>query len=273
MKDYIPFLSYPLFERLSTESDVLEIPGSSPSTNILTPSTIELFWCIEPPEKMEAMLKACHHLNRFEFVVPSTSRFRSMLDVGADPLLWPQELLTLLLKIHGSNLKSLRLDYRHMYSLHDPQTRRELLRNGQSLTDNDYAYQSFLGFENLSSLSVEFEKLLNIDTLPSSLRSLDLTHCQFIELDQAYLQKLLQLKARRCPLIETVTVTGLEETDEGIAMVLEHARSLEAPLQITADGRMLTFSGAASYLQIRSRKALLLEEDTYESDVDSSSDY
>jgi hypothetical protein len=92
-------------------------------------------------------------------------------------------------------------------------------------------------------------------------------------LDRAYLQKLLYLKLRRCPLIETVTVTGLEETDEGIAVVLEHARSLDAPLQITADGRILTFSDAASYLQIRSRKALPLEEDTYESDVDSSSDY
>jgi hypothetical protein len=217
---------------------------------------------------MEEALKACSHLTRFEFVVPSFTRHKSMSDVGYDPLIGPQDLVTMLLATHGDTLTTLRLDYRHAYSLRDPEMRRELLEDGNTFTDNDFIYQSFLGFENLLSLSIEFEKLIMAHNLPASLKRLELSHCHFVELDQEYLTELLRLKETRCPAIENVTVTGLESTNEGITNVLKHARLLDATVQVTADGRTLTFSGSASYLQIQSREALPFEEATYDEDMD-----
>jgi hypothetical protein len=140
---------------------------------------------------MEEILKACSHLTRFEFVVPSFSRHKSMSDVAYDPLIGPRELATMLLATHSSTLTTIRLDYQHSYSFRDPEMRSEVWENGGNLTDNDFTYQSFLGFENLKSLSVEFEKLIKARNLPASLESLELSHCHFMDLDQEYLAELL----------------------------------------------------------------------------------
>jgi hypothetical protein len=261
---YIPFLRYPSFEQLSTDCDIPDVPGMPRAINTLTPSTVECYWCCQPPHKMEALLNACSRLTRFEFVVPSHGRHRSQSDTGYEPLIGPQDLLTMLLKVHGSTLKMINLDYQHPYDLHNPELRAELLEDGVNITDNDFTYDSFLGFENLLSLSIEFEKLVHVRRLPPSLKSLHLTHCRFADLDEEYLNALLRLKGTWCPLIESVTVTGLESTNEGITMVLEHARSLDAPVQVSEDGRSLSFFGAACYLKIYSREALPYEERTYE---------
>jgi hypothetical protein len=234
---YIPFLRYPSFEQLSTDCDIPDVPGMPRAINTLTPSTVECYWCCQPPHKMEALLNACSRLTRFEFVVPSHGRHRSQSDTGYEPLIGPQDLLTMLLKVHGSTLKMINLDYQHPYDLHNPELRAE---------------------------SIEFEKLVHVRRLPPSLKSLHLTHCRFADLDEEYLNALLRLKGTWCPLIESVTVTGLESTNEGITMVLEHARSLDAPVQVSEDGRSLSFFGAACYLKIYSREALPYEERTYE---------
>jgi hypothetical protein len=77
------------------------------------------------------------------------------------------------------------------------------------------------------------------------------------------------LKETQCPVIDNLSVTGFESTNEGISLVLELARLLDAPVQVTGDGRTLKFSGAASYLRIQSRVALPFEESIYDDDMDS----
>jgi hypothetical protein len=183
-----------------------------------------------------------------------------MSDVAYDPLVKPRDLITILLKTHNLNLKSLVLDYNHFYNFREPDFQRDLQEQNTNLMDNEYTCPSLHGFENLTCLTVEFEKLVYPGNLPASLKTLNLKYCYFPDLDEEYLNKLVRLKETWCPAIESVNVSGLEETNEGISLVLEHARALDVPIQVSEDGRVLSFSGAASYLRIQSRVALPLEE-------------
>jgi hypothetical protein len=183
-----------------------------------------------------------------------------MSDVAYDPLVKPRDLINILLKTHSLTLKSLVLDYNHFYNFREPDFLRELQEQDVNLVDNEFTCPSLHRFENLTSLTIEFEKLVHLSNLPTSLEKLNLKYCYFPDLDEGYLIQLVQLREKYCPVIESVNVSGLEETNQGICLVLDHARALGVPVQVFEDGRVLSFSGAASYLRIQSRVALHLEE-------------
>jgi hypothetical protein len=270
IKDYIPFLQYPSFEEFSTDSDVPDLLGNSRANNTLTPSTVELLWCIGPLPTMERLLNACSCLTLFDFVVPASSRYRSMSDVGYDPLVAPRELVAILLETHGSTLTTLRLDFHHFYSLRDPELQEEL--EGQSLAHCDFTYPSLRDFENLTRMTIEFEKLVKVGDLPASLELLNLDYCHFADLDKEYLNELVRLKETWCPVIKYVTVSGWEKTNEGITTVREHARLLDVPVQVPTDERVLTFLGAANHLQIQSRELLFFDISDYEDNMETDED-
>jgi hypothetical protein len=183
-----------------------------------------------------------------------------MSDVAYDPLVRPRDLITILLKTHSLTLRSLVLDYNHFYNFREPDFLRDLQEQDTNLADNEFTCPSLHGFESLTCLTVEFEKLGYLSNLPASLETLNLKYCYFPDLNEGYLGNLVRLKETWCPVIESVNVSGLEDTNEGISLVLGHARTLGVPLQVSEDGRFLSFSGAANYLQIQSRVALHLEE-------------
>ncbi|KAF2182371.1 hypothetical protein K469DRAFT_636697 [Zopfia rhizophila CBS 207.26] len=268
IEDYIPFMRYPSFEEFSTESDVPDILGGSRAINTLTHSTVELLWCMAALPTMSRLLDACPRLTLFEFVIPDQSRYRWQSDVGYQPLVAPRDLVTTLLETHGHSLKTLHLDFHHFYGLSDLELREEVEDSGQRLEDCDYTYPSFRGFENLTRMTIEFEKLVKVRDLPASLESLNLYFCHFADLDKEYLSDLIRLKETWCPVIEYVTVSGWEKTNEGITTVREHARSLNAPVQVSADGRTLTFLGAGSHLQIQSHEPLFSDGSDHEDDME-----
>jgi hypothetical protein len=51
---------------------------------------------------MQKLLKACSSLTETQFVVPGNRRYRSMSDIGYDPLVGPRELAPASLDQHGS---------------------------------------------------------------------------------------------------------------------------------------------------------------------------
>jgi hypothetical protein len=215
---------------------------------------------------MERLLNACSFLTLFEFVCPAITRFRSMSDVGHYPLVAPRELVATLLKTHGPTMTTLHLDFHHFFSLRDPELQEEL--EGQILADCVYTYPSLRDFGNLTRMTIEFEKLVKVGDLPASLESLNLDYCHFAGLEKEYLSELVHLKETWCPAIECVIVSGWEKTNEGITTVREHARLLNAPVQFPADGRILTFLGAATHLQIQSRELLSFDTSNHDDNIE-----
>ncbi|KAF2831237.1 hypothetical protein CC86DRAFT_463177 [Ophiobolus disseminans] len=272
IEDYIPFLHYPSFEKLSTQSTVADAFYSARATNTITPSTVELLWCIRPLPTMERLLDACSNLTLFNFVVPDGTRYRSMSDVGSDPLVAPRELAIALLNAHGPTLETLRLDFHHFYRLRDREIREQIEESGGNLEDCDFTYPSFRDCEKLTRMTIELEKLVKLHHLPTALEHLRLEYCHFPDLDQKYLGELIQLKETWCPAIQSVIVSGWEMSNEGITAVREHVRSLEAPVQVSEDGRTLTFLGTANYLQIQSRESTADQEGEDEEDSDEEDD-
>jgi hypothetical protein len=194
-----------------------------------------------------------------------------MSDVGWDLQIAPKDLVTMLLDTHGSTLTTLRLDFYHVYNLRDPEIRGSL-EEGETLEDFSYVYPSLCSFEKLRELNLEFDKLVNLRDLPATLESLTLEYCCFADLDQEYLNELVQLKDKWCPVIEKVTVNGWEETNEGITKVLEHVRSMDLSVQASEDGRMLNFLGTASYLRMQSSEPLFIVEFEDEDDEEDEED-
>jgi hypothetical protein len=223
---------------------------------------------------MERLIGACSLLTLFEFVVPDGRRYRSMSDVGYEPLVAPRELATALLRAHGPTLRTVHLDFYHFYRLRDREIREQIEGSGGNLENCDFTFPSFRDCENLTDMTVEFEKIIKFRHLPASLVSLQLEWCYFEDLDIEYLRELIQLKETWCPAIESVIVSGWEKSNEGIVAVREHARLLEAPVHFSEDGRVLTFLGATNYLQIQSREPpsgetwAYDEESSEEEDVD-----
>ncbi|KAF2125382.1 hypothetical protein P153DRAFT_425802 [Dothidotthia symphoricarpi CBS 119687] len=237
IKEYIHLMRYPSFKRFSTENDVPHIIGEPRAINTLTQSAVELLWCIAPLPTMRQLLDVCPRLTLFEFVVPDRARYTSMLDVGHEPLVGPQELVEALLKTHSHTLKSLRLDFHHFYDISDPDMLEELEQLGETPEDCWMTYSSMRGFENLTHMTIEFQKLVKVHKLPASLESLNLELCEFADLNKEFLDDLIQLKEKWCPVIESVTVSGLEKTNE--------------------DGRTLTFLGVGYQLRIQSYQLLI----------------
>jgi hypothetical protein len=197
---------------------------------------------------MKKLLNTCPHLTVFKFVIPNIARFRRTRDVGYEPLVTPRELVNALLQTHKQNLETLHLDFHHHYNLRDL----EILEEEESLEDSYYTYSSFRDFKSLSHMKIEFEKLIKLQHLPASLEKLDLQYCHLPELDRAFLSELVHLKEKWCPSIKSVIVSGWEETDQGITAVQDHARSLEIPVYVAADGRVLTIMRGGYHLTIKS---------------------
>lgn len=232
-------MRYPSFEIFTSRNNVPDISDGCSAVNTLTHKAAELFWCIEPLSKMNDLLQACPQLNEFKFVVPDGSRYKWMWDVAYEPLVTPRDLVKALIRTHRQGLQTLRLDFHHYYDLSDP----ELLEEAETLEDCDYTYPSFQGFESLTHMVIEFEKLVKIRHLPPTLVHLSLQYCRFASLDGEFLGDLVLLKGKWCPAIKSVMVTGREETNEGIAAVQEHARSLDISAHASADGRTLSILG------------------------------
>lgn len=241
-------MRYPSFEKFSSESDVPATPGQSPATNTLTHTAAELFWCTGPLSTIKRLLDACPGLTLFRLIVPNGSRYKWSWDVGYQPLVAPRELVKALLETHRQTLQTLDLDFHHYYDLSDP----ELLEEIHNLEDCDYTYPSFRTFDRLSHLTIEFEKLVKVGDLPASLERLDLRFCHFANLDEAYLSDLVRLRDTWCPVIKVVDVSGWDETDDGIAVVREHARSLDLFVRASVDGQVLNILGVGCRLTIRS---------------------
>lgn len=247
MEDYIPLMRFPLFERFSSESDVPNTADGSCAVNTLTHMAAELFWCIGPLSTMEKLLRTCPRLTVFKFIIPNGSRYRWMWDVGYKPLVTPRKLVKALLQTHRQSLQTLHLDFHDHYDLSDPGLRAEVER----LEDCDYTYPSFRDFESLTHMAIEFEKLVNVQDLPASLEQLDLHHCQFADLDRAFLSGWMPLKDKWCPVVKSVLVGGWATSNEGITAVREQARPLDISARVAVDGRALTLFGGGYHLTIQ----------------------
>jgi hypothetical protein len=196
---------------------------------------------------MEKLLQACPCLTIFKLIIPDGTRYRWLWDVGYKLLVTPRELVKALLQTHRQNLHTLHLDFRHHYSLSDPELREEI----EHLEDCVYTYPSFRDFESLTHMAIEFEKLVKVQDLPASLERLDLHYCHFADLDKAFLLDLIQLKKSWCPEIKSVIVSGCEKTNEGFSAVREHARTLDISVYVTIDERALTILGGSYCLTIK----------------------
>jgi len=269
--DYIQFMRYPSFERLATNSVTPNVFGY-PSTNTLTHSNIELYWCVAHLPIIRRLLDACPRVKMFCFVFPEAWRYKTMSDVWYLPVIAPRDMVTALLASHTRTLKILHLDFHNYYNLASRRFRRELGGDGVDFSESDYTYPSFRSFEHLAHMTIEFEKLNRVSDLPESLESINLQFCRFAELGKDALSDLVRMK-KWCPVIENVIVSGEEKTDEGITMVLEHARALDppTPFQATANGRVLTFLGIGRHLQLQSRDPMFSDESD-ESDEDDEDD-
>ena len=101
-------------------------------------------------------------------------------------------------------------------------------------------------------MAIEFEKLVNFQDHPSSLEQLELHHCHFVDLNQAFLVDLIRLKTKWCPSIDPVIVCGLETADEGMNVVRSHASSLSILVQHTEHSRVLIILERSYYLKVKS---------------------
>jgi hypothetical protein len=241
-------MRFPSFEKFSSESDVPDTLDGLCAVNTLTHTATELLWCIGPLITMERLLQACPCLTTFKLIIPDGTRYKWLRDIGYKLLVTPRELVKTLLQTHRQNLHTLHLDFYHHYNLSNPELREEI----EHLEDGDYTYPSFRDFECLTHMAIEFEKLIKIQDLPASLEQLDLYYCHFVDLDKAFLLDLFQLKRTWCPEIQSVILSGCENTKEGISVVREHARSLDISSSVTIDGRTLTILGGGYRLIIKS---------------------
>jgi hypothetical protein len=241
-------MRFPSFEKFSSESDVPDTPDGLCAVNILTHTTAELFWCIGPLTTMEKLLHACPCLTTFKLIIADGTRYEWLWDIGYKLLVTPRELMNTLLQTHRQNLHTLHLEFYHHYNLSDPELREEIER----LEDCDYTYPSFRDFDCLTHMAIEFEKLIKIQDLPASLEQLDLYYCYFVDLDKAFLLDMFQLKSTWCPEIKSVILSGFENTNEGISLVREHARSLDISFSVTIDRQVLTILGGGYRLTIKS---------------------
>ncbi|KAF1960131.1 hypothetical protein CC80DRAFT_590444 [Byssothecium circinans] len=254
---YISLLQYPSFQEFTSEIHAVQGRDEFPPHNSISHSIVGLHWCIGPLETMERLIDACSGLEAFSLVIPDNDRFRRASDTGRLNLVTPGELVTALLaSSHRHTLTVLLLDFHHYYDLREIELEETIEESNEPLESSDYVYPSFGGFENLTRLTIEFEKLLKVSYLPASLELLKLEHCRFAELDRDRLDDLIRVKETWCPLIQYVTVVGYEMTDEGITMVSEHAEALKVPFYSSSDGRVLTFSGAGRHLRIESQPQL-----------------
>lgn len=248
--DYIPFMHYPAFEKLSTKCDVPDSPAQDRAINTITPSTAELLWCMGPLETMQNLLTACPRLSLFQLIIPQGNLFKTQQDVGLDPLVGPRELVDALLETHKHTLQTLHLDFHTYYSLSDPEFIEDISETGDD--EENYIYPSFRDFNNLSHLTIEFEKIASFGHLPALLKTLDLQHCVFADLTREHLTALTRLKQSWCPLIESITLSGWEGQKRGITAILRRARSLNMSVHVSADERVLTFLGVGFLLRVSS---------------------
>ncbi|EDU49278.1 predicted protein [Pyrenophora tritici-repentis Pt-1C-BFP] len=204
--DYIPFMEYPSFEKFSSENDVPDTPDEPYAINTLTRTAADLAWWSGAFYTMRRLLDACPRLTAFELIIPDESRYAWHFDRAHQPVVTPRELVKALLDTHRQNLKSLTLDFHHIYDLSDPNLQDEI----EDLEDCNYTYPSFRGFKSLSHMSIEFEKLNKASHLPASLETLNLRFCRFDDLNTALLSDLVYLKYTWCPIIRVITVTGME---------------------------------------------------------------
>ncbi|KAF2635128.1 hypothetical protein P280DRAFT_474044 [Massarina eburnea CBS 473.64] len=261
IQDYIPFLRYPSFEEFISEGNNHPQFGQSHTHNSISHSEVTLYWCIIDEPITKLLLDTCDALREFTFVVADEEVIIDDGDTGHLPLVCPRQLLTALLESHCQTLKVLILDFRHRYNF-DYQDLEDEIYNHPDYTPeiNPYTYPSFHGFERLTNMLIEFERLVEVRHLPSSLRVLTLKYCHFENMEKEYLDDLIRLKETWCPEIISVTVTGSERTNDGIMTLYEHARTLNAPVHATEDGRVLTFLGTGRHLQIQSHLPLFWDD-------------
>ena len=241
-------MRYPSFEKFSSENDIARSTDRSCAVNNITHVAAELFWCMGPLSTMEKLLSACPRLEIFKFIIPDRARYKWLWNVAYEPLVAPRELVTALLWTHWQSLQALYLDFHHHYSLGVP----ELLEEIERREDCVYTYPSFRDSKSLTHMAIEFEKLVNLQDLPSSLEQLELHHCHFVDLDQAFLAALVWLKSKWCPRIDSVILCGLETADEGMNVVRSLASLLGILVQLTGHGRVLTILEGGYYLKIKS---------------------
>ena len=223
-----------------------DTPDGSRATKTLTHTAAELLWCSGPLPTMRRLLDACPHLTLFKLVIPDGTRYKWQWDVGYQPLVAPRELVEALLDTHSQSLQCLELDFHHHYDLTNPELREEI----ENLEDCVYTYPSLCGFESLSRMAIEFEKLVKVGNLPASLERLELRFCQFADLDSAFLADLVQMRDKWCPAIKAVTVSGWELGNVGITAVQERARPLELSMRVSVDGHVLQILGLGFRLKI-----------------------
>lgn len=240
-------MQFPSFEKFSSESDIgPQFATRTRAINSITHSTAELLWCGGPLLTMRQLLDVCPNLTVFELVIPAGTQTE---DVGWYPLVTPRALVTSLLKTHSHILETLHLNFHPNYSLRDPEAQEELEEEGIRPEDSDYVYPSLRGFENLTRLTIELDKLFNFRDLPVSLKSLHLDFCYFADLGEAYFCNLTALKQTWCPAIESVVLTGYDQIAVAIPKEYDHER-----LEISADAATLALLGCGFHLQLEYRR-------------------
>ena len=160
-----------------------------------------------------------------------------------------------MLERHSHTLERLRLDYYPFYDDRNPQYMHQWLRIvaiSGGLQGFCY-YPSFRDFEKLTHLAIEFNRIDDFSScFPASLESLTITRCDFNNLaNLGVLQDLLQLKNDACPVIDSITVSGYEETNEGLLDARERASSLGMLVQLSTDGHTLIILGVGFNMQIQ----------------------
>jgi hypothetical protein len=270
IRDYIPFFDNPSFEELTTRNNVDFVTGHHLPTNTLTRSSSKFYWAIISPSTLDILLRSCTSHNMFCFVIPSHQRFHRMEDVGYYPQVFPEDFARGLLKSHGSSLTTLHVDFYHGLNFREPDTQEDLQMAEQDGTLHEWYFPSFHGFEKLSHMTIEFEKLRHLADLPVSLEELTLDRCYFFELDENYLRDLLRLKSVSCPNIRSVVLRGFEDLPTGIEAVQRLARSLDVhffPSENRRELTLATFMRAGFSLQLQSCVALPMQEDgSYDED-------